>query len=144
MSGHAIFRYKCEGVFPPCLYSCRVYGDGRVVLEENSPFDDQGARTFEKRIPSAAVQIIKKLIDDNSAIFAIKEIKMNEHIVTDAATETVSFASANRRNSFTIYALSFAENESDRIPDPDFQLLVKLHKAIREILIANGISEDFC
>ena len=144
MSGHAIFRYKCEGVFPPCLYSCRVYGDGRVVLEENPPFDDRGVRTYEKHIPSEAVQKIKKLIDDHSAIFAIKEIKVDERIVTDAATETISFASANRRNSFTIYALSVAENESGGILNPDFELLTELHEAIREILIANGISEDFC
>ena len=141
MSERIIYSFKSEGTMLPRYSSCEVYNTGRVILKSGSLLDASEGKSTYQLISKETVHKIERLIDDNSRIFAIKEVEgANDMVITDGSYETLSFSDGQRKNTLNVYCLGFREESPNT---PDMNLLLKLHREIEEILKSCGIDENY-
>lgn len=148
MSRKLIYSYRSEGTALPKYTYCKVYNDGTLVAGDGWLWPPEQKNKDEHhatmKLPRDAIRNIERIIDQNYQIFSIKKVEETIQVL-DGTHETLVFSDEQQKATFRIDDLFLCDNpdfKNNNFPTPNLDLILKVFKGIREILIKNGLSEE--
>ena len=149
MSKKLIYSYRSEGTALPKYIYCKVYNDGTLVAGDGWLWPPEKKNKDEhhavRKLSRETIRDIQRIIDQNFKIFEIDKLEDDGVLVLDGTDETLYFSDEQQKRTFKIDNLGLRnrhEKENGMPETPNMDLVIKVYKEIRKILIKSGLSPE--